>query len=162
MDRKALLTTFPEIVFFPGSPEYAESNGSYFSAFERELSPTCVVRPRNAEEVANIVKAFRSSALSGHTQLAIKGGGHAAWAGSANIDNGITIDLRNLTGVHVDSYTKIASLGAGERWRNVYETLGTQGLAVVGGRMSRVGVAGLITGGLSQTCHGCKNSLTSR
>lgn len=159
MDYKALCNTFPGIVFFPGSAEYAESKGSYFSAFESELSPTCVVRPRNAREVANIVNDIRSSALSGHTQLAIKGGGHTTWAGSANIDKGITLDLRNLTGVHVDSHTKIASLGAGERCRSVYEELGAQGLAVVGGRVSRVGVAGLITGGLLQTYHGCRDSL---
>jgi FAD/FMN-containing dehydrogenase len=151
MDYEAAYTTFPEIVFFPGSAEYAESNGSYFSALESELSPTCVFRPRNAKEVANVVKNIRLSALSGCTQLAIKGGGHTPWAGSANIDKGITLDLRNLTGVHVDSHTEIASLGAGERWGSVYKKLGAQGPAVVGGRVSSVGVAGLITGGLLQT-----------
>jgi FAD/FMN-containing dehydrogenase len=151
MDYKALHTTFPEIVFFSESAEYAESSGSYFSALESELRPTCVVRPRNAKEVANVIKNIRSSALSGRTRLAIKGGGHTPWPGSANIDKGITLDLRYLTGVHVDSHTKIASLGAGERLGSVYEKLGAQGLAVVGGRVSSVGVAGLITGGLSQT-----------
>lgn len=149
MDCSALSRNFPGKVFFPGSLEYTESTGSYFAAFENELSPTCVIRPGDAKDVSKIVKDVKNAALSGKVKVAVKGGGHTPWAGAANIDNGITIDLRQLTGVSVNSASKTASIGAGEQWRSVYENLLPQGLAVPGGRVSKVGVGGLITGGLS-------------
>ncbi|KAL9636720.1 MAG: hypothetical protein Q9204_002144 [Flavoplaca sp. TL-2023a] len=146
MDCKNLAAQLPGKVFLPPSPQYTETDSSYFAAFENELSPACVVRPANAADVSAIVKIVGSSSWHA-TPLAIKGGGHTPWAGAANIDNGVTIDLRHLTGVHVNSQTGLATLGAGERWTIVYEQLGAQGLAVAGGRVSKVGVAGLITGG---------------
>ena len=38
---------------------------------------------------------------------------------------------------------------SGERWSSVYSQLDAQGLAVAGGRVSKVGDAGLIIGGTS-------------
>ena len=58
------------------------------------------------------------------------------------------MDLQEMTGIQVDPRSGIASVASGERWSRVYEQLGAQGLAVAGGRVSKVGVAGLITGGL--------------
>ena len=153
MDCKELANQLPGKVFFPGDIHYTTSDGSYFAAFENELTPTCIAQPGTATEVATIVRSFESSRSHtfglghGEAQLAVRSGGHTPWAGAANIDNGVTMDLRNLTGVHVDQKTGIASIGAGEKWSNVYEQLGKQGLAVAGGRVSKVGVAGLITGG---------------
>lgn len=138
---------FPGSVFFPGSVEYTASTGSYFSAFENELQPTCIVRPNNAKELAEIIRLISPAALSGQIQLAIRSGGHTPWAGSANINNGITLDLQKMTGVNVNPQTDIVSIGAGERWHGVYANLGARGLAVAGGRVSKVGVGGLITGG---------------
>ena len=149
MNCSTLSLDLPRQIFFPGSVEYTNSTGSYFAAFENELRPTCIIRPRNAEETAEVIKKFSPSGPFGNSRLAIRGGGHTPWAGSANIDNGITLDLQLLTGVDVNTKTNIVSIGAGERWKNVYEKLGAQGLAVAGGRVSKVGVAGLITGGLS-------------
>ena len=148
MDYQSLSAAFPGKVFFPDSPEYNNSIVSYWAAFEKELSPSCIIMPTSAEDVSNVIKVVSEPALKGHFQLAIRGGGHTAWAGAANIDMGITLDLRYLTGINVDGETKICSIGAGERWGKVYSTLGAQGLAVAGGRVSKVGVAGLITGGL--------------
>lgn len=149
MDCKVLADILPGRVFYPGSLQYTNTDNSYFAAFENELSPTCVVRPANAAEVAAVITTVGLGSWHNHVQLAIKGGGHTPWAGAANIDNGVTMDLQSLTGVRVESETGIALIGAGERWTSVYEQLGAQGLAVAGGRVSKVGVAGLITGGLS-------------
>ncbi|KAL8733068.1 MAG: hypothetical protein Q9181_003723 [Wetmoreana brouardii] len=146
MDCKNVAAQLPGKVFFPASPQYNETGGSYFAAFENELSPICIVRPASAAEVSAIVGIIGSSSWHA-TPLAIKGGGHTPWAGAANIDNGVTMDLRDLTGVHVNPLTGLATIRAGERWTSVYQQLGTQGLAVAGGRVSKVGVAGLITGG---------------
>jgi hypothetical protein len=82
----------------------------------------------------------------GSPQIAIRGGGHTPWAGSANINAGVTIDMRQLNGVTIDE-NNVVAIAAGEAWSNVYTTLEKKGLAVVGGRVSKVGVAGLIMGG---------------
>ena len=150
MDCRALSVALPEKVFFPGSSNYTSSVGSYFAAFENELAPTCVVRPASAQDVSKIITSVNVFALSGKVQLAVRGGGHTPWAGAANIESGITLDLQNLTGVTVDPSTKVASVASGERWSSVYSQLGAQGLAVAGGRVSKVGVAGLATGGALQ------------
>lgn len=154
---KALSATLPGRVFFSGSLEYNESR-SYFTAFENELSPACVVRPSSADDVATIIKIVSSSALSGKIKLAVRSGGHTPWPGAANVNEGITIDLRNITGVRVDSQTNVVSIGAGERWRNIYEQLDHQGLAVVGGRVANAGIAGLTTGGTISNPHNCGTS----
>lgn len=149
MDCKALSIAFPGKVSFPNSAVYVESTGSYFAAFENEIRPSCVIRPQTADEVSRIVKAVADPGSKGQVRLAIRGGGHTPWAGAANIEEGITLDLSQLTGIKVNPNTKICSIASGEKWANVYSTLGAQGLAVAGGRVSKVGVAGLITGGLS-------------
>ena len=69
------------------------------------------------------------------------------WAGAANIQDGVTIDLSEITQVEVSHDTTVTSVGGGARWEDVYYKLDTMGLAVVGGRVHDVGVAGLTLGG---------------
>ena len=149
MDYRALASSFPTQLHFPESVEYTAFSKSYFAAFENELSPGCVFQPESAREVADFVKAFGSAQLSGGAQLAIKGGGHTAWAGSANIEGGVTIDLSKLRGVKLSEDDPGTVLVAGgEQWANVYSALEAQGLAAAGGRVSKVGVGGLTLGGV--------------
>jgi hypothetical protein len=143
VDCIAFSVLFPGRVFQRGSTEYTTTLGAYFSALEREVKPMCVVRPKGAQELGKVVKYL--STVSFNPKVAIKGGGHTTWAGAANIEDGIVIDLASFTGVTVNS--GIASVGVGERWRNVYTTLQAQGLAVSGGRVATVGVPGLVLGG---------------
>ncbi|KAF2190800.1 FAD-binding domain-containing protein [Zopfia rhizophila CBS 207.26] len=81
-------------------------------------------------------------------KVAIKGCGHTAGAGVANVENGVTIDMKNFKGIAVDPETSVVSIGAGEKWGDAYGALAEQGLAVCGGRVSNVCVAGLTLGGL--------------
>ncbi|KAM3064743.1 hypothetical protein ACMFMG_005736 [Clarireedia jacksonii] len=142
-----LTAKFPGKVEMPGSDAYIANKNSYFSAFENDVSPSCFIRATTTEDVAAIVKYARS--CSSHVQLAVRAGGHTAWAGSANIQGGITIDLSNLTANTpiVDNVKGLATIGTGARWGNVYNTLGAQGLTVVGARVSGVGVGGSSLGG---------------
>ena len=134
---------FPGKFFVPGTAEYAATLQSYQSAFEQDIRPACVFRPTCAEDVSRVVKQLKDST----TKLAIKGGGFMGNPGAANVDGGITMDMVNITGVNLDASSKVVSIGAGERWKNLYATLETQGLAVTGSRVSDVGVGGLILGG---------------
>jgi len=72
---------------------------------------------------------------------------HTPFASSANIESGVTIDLSHLNQVTVAKDNKTVVVGPGNRWNDVYNVLDPLGLAVLGGRISTVGVGGLVTGG---------------
>lgn len=80
-------------------------------------------------------------------QFAIRSGGHTAWAGAANVEGGVTLDLRKLNSVQVNSAKATVSLGAGGTWDLVYSKLDPMNLSVNGGRTAGVGIGGLSTGG---------------
>ena len=69
------------------------------------------------------------------------------WAGAANIQNGVTVDLSHMTHVSVSSDKRTTSAGPGCRWRDIYDKLDSMNLTVVGGRVDDVGIAGLTIGG---------------
>ena len=58
------------------------------------------------------------------------------WAGAANIQDGVTIDLSAINQVNISSNRMIASVGPGARWGEVYSKLDAMGLAVSGGRVA--------------------------
>lgn len=109
------------------------------------------MEPKSTKDVSTAV--FVLSVLSHATnssrecQFAIRGAGHTAWPGAANIQGGVTIDLARLKAVHVSSNRNLTGIGAGNRWIEVYTKLDALGLAVPGGRVASVGVGGLTTGG---------------
>jgi FAD/FMN-containing dehydrogenase len=101
------------------------------------------VEPSSAEEVSFVLQTL----IDTECHFAIKGGGHDRTPGSSNIDGGVTIDLVRLNHVKVSKDKKSVKIGAGLRWGDVYSALEKEGLMVVGGRLSEVGVGGLILGG---------------
>jgi FAD/FMN-containing dehydrogenase len=145
MDCNALATAFPRMVYLPRTAQYENSTSSYFAAFENELQPSCVLLPKVTRDVVDIINYLQNTPAD--VKIAVRGGGHTPWAGAANIESGITVDMRQLTGVTVDA-NNVVSIAAGEVWANVYTVLEEKGLAVVGGRVSKVGVTGLTIGGM--------------
>jgi FAD/FMN-containing dehydrogenase len=145
MDCNALTTAFPRMAYLSATPQYENSTNSYFAAFENELRPACVLLPMVVQDVVDIIKYLQTTPTN--VKVAVRGGGHTPWAGAANIENGITIDMRKLAGVTV-SANNVVSIAAGEVWASVYTVLEEKGLAVVGGRVSKVGVTGLTIGGM--------------
>ncbi|ROV94342.1 hypothetical protein VMCG_08650 [Cytospora schulzeri] len=143
----ALKQAIPNGVFTERGEELYETlNGSYLSGFQSDLKPSCIVQPRTKEDVAVFLKT--ASSYSDSVTFAVRGGGQQPAPGSANIQDGITLDLRLLTGIDVSD--GIVKIGAGERWGSVYERLGAEGLAVAGGRSMTNGIGGLaLEGGLS-------------
>ncbi|KAI4165610.1 MAG: hypothetical protein LQ342_000552 [Letrouitia transgressa] len=136
---QALSNALPGKLSMPNSDPYTSSLRSYFSLQEGELAPSCVLQPANAQEVAAAVKVL---ATTPSLKFAVRGGGHTVWAGSANIQNGVTIDMRLINNVEVSADKSYTSVGAGALWRDVYTVLDEQGLATSGGRASQVGVGG--------------------
>lgn len=149
---RQLAESMPGKVFFPGSLEYSSSLESYYSSQERNCQPSCVVKPTDTQDVSDAMKvlgkSWSSSTCSPRSVwFAIRSGGHAAFAGSANAEGGITIDLSALNRVDVAPDHNSAKIGPGAKWGEVYRQLDAMDLAVVGGRVSQVGVGGLLLGG---------------
>lgn len=95
----------------------------------------------------HILKSLVNDTNCSKVQFAVRGGGHSTRAGSNNIDDGVTIDLRLMNTTTYDPQTTFASIGPGSLWHEVYATLDPRGITVAGGRAGSVGVAGFLTGG---------------
>lgn len=145
-------------MFSPNAAGYNASATSYFAQQEGELAPYCYVKPASSQEVSNIVKTLSLLNVGRfHAPVcpfAVRGGGHHTVVGIANIHNGITIDLGNINQTAFSCNKSIVSVGSGARWGYVYDTLVPEGLAVLGGRESGIGVGGFTTGG--KIIHGQK------
>ncbi|KAF2009349.1 putative oxidoreductase [Aaosphaeria arxii CBS 175.79] len=149
----ALSTLLGNITAFPPEPSYISSLASYFSLQEASLQPQCIIFPESTNDVSIAVKTLTSLYVDlkddgkRQCQFAIRSGGHTAWAGAANIDGGVTLDLRKLNSVHVNSHRETVSVGAGGSWDLVYSKLDPLDRSVNGGRTAGVGIGGLSTGG---------------
>ncbi|EXF86344.1 6-hydroxy-D-nicotine oxidase [Colletotrichum fioriniae PJ7] len=129
-------------VLRPNTDDYKARDESYFSV-SAQLSPYCIVQPTSTAEVSLTINTLKETTCS----WAIRGGGHMTWAGASNIEEGVTIDMSLINRVEYSSETKIASIGAGALWRDVYSALEPYGATAPGGRTSTVGVSGFLTGG---------------
>jgi FAD/FMN-containing dehydrogenase len=129
--------------------KYTTSQLSYWSAQEQSLNPACIVIPTTEQDVQTAVTILNYGNRAGiaSCKFAVRSGGHTPQAGWANIDGGVTIDMQSMAQVVVASDKKSVTVGAGNRWGNVYPTLDDQDLTMVGGRVNPVGVGGLTTGG---------------
>ncbi|KAH8731845.1 hypothetical protein GQ44DRAFT_670461 [Phaeosphaeriaceae sp. PMI808] len=126
-----------------GTSTYDAFTSGYWSAMQAAVNPLCVFKPTSAIQVSSAVLLSRLT----QCPFAVKGGGHAAFAEASSIDGGITISMENFKQVVVSDDKKTADVGPGNRWVDVYTATGKSGVGVVGGRMSPVGVPGLILGG---------------
>jgi FAD/FMN-containing dehydrogenase len=102
-----------------------------------------VFQPSTSKEVSIAVLLARLT----NCPFAARSGGHAAFAGASNSPAGISIWLKNLNDISLNDDKSVASIGPGNTWGQIYQTLEPHGLAVVGGRDSTIGVGGFILGG---------------
>lgn len=130
-------------MLYPDSTEYKQRTESYWSV-AAQLTPWCIVQPRNAQEVSAALLTLLDGPQCG---IAVRSGGHTTFAGANNIDEGATIDLGNMNSTTYHPENSTASIQPGSRWLQVYQTLDPLGVTVPGGRAGTVGVAGLILGG---------------
>ena len=146
---QALSAALGNKVSYPTDAAFTLSLASYWSQQEEQLIPNCIVSPSSSQDVAITVKILNAAIALNDTEafFALRGGGHNPTAGSANINQGVTIDLKSINGVDISLDKTVTSVGGGATWRDVYFKLGRMGLMIVGGRASNVGVGGLILGG---------------
>ncbi|KAK8925543.1 Bifunctional solanapyrone synthase [Metarhizium anisopliae] len=149
-------------VSFPGSAAYTASLGSYFSQQEAAVRPHCIVSPQSARDVSKAVIVLTTVATNNHDgddlirpptpgcQFALRSGGHASFAGAANIHGGVTIDLSGLNAITISS-RDFVSVGAGTTWGEIYSQLDARELTVGGGAHPAWGSAVCLSVGAFRT-----------
>jgi FAD/FMN-containing dehydrogenase len=141
----ALVDTLGSQVYYNPESQLEGFRDGYYSAFQRDVVPACVITPSAGVDVSEALKVIK------HYQciFAIKSGGHAMFSGASNAPSGITIDLKKLDAIEPDEEGLTTRVGTGARWMDVYKVLEPLNRTVVGGRNSNVGVGGFILGGES-------------
>jgi FAD/FMN-containing dehydrogenase len=141
------LSPLKDRLLFPGQDTYVSREKTYFDIKQQALTPNCIVQPKNAKEVATVVKILTTASILKPCQFAIRSGGHTPYAGASNIDDGVTIDLQYISAVKYDAKNALVNVGPAARWNDVFTTLEPLGVITPGGRSSTVGVGGLTLGG---------------
>lgn len=80
-----------QVLYFPGSSEFAASENDYFNASVREVQSVALARPTSTADVSALLKILRRH-LPNTTPIAVRGAGHATYVGTAKAAGGVTID----------------------------------------------------------------------
>lgn len=107
------------------------------------MTPKCIVYPRSAKDVSRTIKIL---ALL-RTPFSVRCGDLSPTPRHSNIEDGVLIDLREMKEIEISEDGKIASVGPGARWNDVYEALDSHGMSAVGPRLPDGGIGGFILGG---------------
>jgi FAD/FMN-containing dehydrogenase len=104
--------------------------------------PAAIVRVVDAADVATVVRFARERGLP----LSVRSGGHAA-TGSSVVDDGVVIDVRDLTSVDLDLDDGTAWAGSGVTAVEFSKAVAAHGFAVGFGDTGTVGLGGITLGG---------------
>ncbi|KAI5789005.1 hypothetical protein EDC01DRAFT_616895 [Geopyxis carbonaria] len=139
---RALKAVMWDRVHLPSSEVYISENLHFWSA-TTYATPACVFTPESAKDVS---RALRLAALT-RIPIAVRGAGHLAVPGVSNVDGGVLVALSRMQDMSLSDEKDVVSIGPGLTWNDVYEFLEPDGLVAVGGRLSPVGVSGLLLAG---------------
>ncbi|WP_135855074.1 FAD-binding oxidoreductase [Halorussus salinus] len=104
--------------------------------------PTAIVQCQGAADVAKSVEFTTEHNI----EFSVRGGGHHQ-SGSSLVDDGLVIDLSEMTSVHVDPAEQVARVEPGCRARDVLMETQHYGLATPTGSAADVGIPGSTLGG---------------
>ena len=108
---------------------------------EPNRAPSIIVRAESVADVQAVVRYARSAGL----KISVRGGGHN-WSGIA-LQEGIVLDLSQLSEVKVDAEARIAEVGVAARNGDFARILGAHGLAFPTGHCTSVPLSGYLLGG---------------
>ncbi|KAF2850564.1 FAD-binding domain-containing protein [Plenodomus tracheiphilus IPT5] len=139
-----LLAVFGDAkVEMQGETAYSTVIDYFWADQQKEASPRCVFKPETALDVSTQILISRYTGCP----FAVRSGGHAPFKGASSTNGGITTTFEKMKGIALSQDKKIVSVEPGNLWLDVYTSLAKENLAVVGGRVSDIGVGGLTTGG---------------
>jgi FAD/FMN-containing dehydrogenase len=127
-------------VLDPGNAGYSSARRVWNGLIDRY--PALIVRCTDTSDVIHAVQFARSQ----HLPLAVRGGGHSS-AGYSVCDDGIVIDLSQMTDISIDPVTGRACTQAGLRLGEFVSRTQAFGLATTTGTVAGTGLAGLTLGG---------------
>ena len=130
---------FAGTLIHPDGAGYDEARAVFNGMIDRR--PAVIARCSSVDDVVAVVALARDNDLP----LSVYGGGHGV-TGSAVVDAGVCLDLRDLHAVTVDPGAKTVRIQGGATWGEVDAATQEHGLAVTGGRVSTTGVVGLALG----------------
>lgn len=124
----------------PDDPEFDDARTIYNAMIDKH--PRLIARCADVADVLTAVTFGREHDL----ETAIRSGGHNG-AGLSSVDDGLVIDLSNMTGIRVEPEAKTVRVEPGCTWGDVDHATHAFGLATVSGVVSTTGVGGLTLGG---------------
>lgn len=125
---------------------YIEEQSQYWSTSCSALLPSCIIFPKNVNEVSTIVQAIANST----DRFAVKSGGHNPNNGWSSVADGPLIAMEHLDQANLNPTTGVVDVGPGNRLDGIAAKLQGSGWTFVGGRIGNTGVGGLVLGaGLS-------------
>ncbi|KAI5796519.1 hypothetical protein EDC01DRAFT_41991 [Geopyxis carbonaria] len=137
---KTLTKLLPDRVLLPDTAAYAAVNTDYYD-LASVRQPTCMFQPRSAADVAKALKVLTAA----KSKFAVKAAGHMA--GFNAITDGVLISLAGMKTMTWADDDSVLSIGPGLEWGEVYPEVDKKGKIVIGGRVTSVGVSGLLLGG---------------
>jgi FAD/FMN-containing dehydrogenase len=136
----ATIPGFTGTVIRPDEAGYDAARAIWNAMHDRR--PALIARPQSVPDVVAAVRYARAEGLL----IAVRGGGHSM-PGHSVCDDGIVIDLRALSRVHVDPQTRRAKVGGGTLLGEVDRATQEHGLVLPAGVVSHTGAGGLTLGG---------------
>jgi len=127
-------------VILSGHPDYDGARTIWNGMHDRR--PALIARCMNNADVSSAVTFARERELL----VAVRGGGHS-WPGKSVCDDGLMIDLSQLTDVTVDTDLKRAHVGGGALLGHLDQASLPHGLVTTAGVVSHTGVGGFTLGG---------------
>jgi FAD/FMN-containing dehydrogenase len=127
-------------VIGPEDAEYDATRAVMFGGFDKH--PAAIARVADAADVAAVISIARAASLP----LSVRSGGHGATA-QAVVDDGIVIDVRDLTAIELNVDGRTAWAGSGLTAVEFSQAIARHGLAVGFGDTGSVGLGGITLGG---------------
>lgn len=119
---------------------YDEARQNYNGRFQK--FPLIIVYCLYTEDVVNAIKWVRKHRIP----FRVRDGGHSYEAFSL-LNGGLIIDVSELCHIQINENQGTVRIGAGCRFKDIYETLWQKGLTIPAGTCPTVGVSGLTLGG---------------
>lgn len=137
-DLSDMLPNIPYLT--PGTDKYETRRTTYCAS--NTAVPRAIVCPRNAEEVAVVVRSARES----QTPLSVRSGGHDLH-GRSVVHDGFCVDMRDIDYVRIATDRKTAVIGGGVCFNKLLTDLHKEGLVTPHGSVPSIGYVGWATCG---------------
>ncbi|KAE8374065.1 hypothetical protein BDV26DRAFT_296330 [Aspergillus bertholletiae] len=146
-ERTAYVSTVFPLIF--GKDSVVQGSNCYEAQRQASWSTNCWLQPRvivcpaSAQQVATALALCRFF----NVKFSIRSGGHLQNPGFTSNDGGVVISLSALNQLKLSEDKSTVALGPGLKWLDVYGGLDEHQVTVTGGRVTTVGVSGLLLGG---------------